>query len=75
MTGPLHVNLQIFLEDSPESPQPGSPSPLLPSQPIPLGTLSPVWVQPDDETIFMNFFTRADVLDLKQRLGTTGKMR
>ena len=66
VAGPLHVNLEINLEESPESPPPGSPSPLLPTEPVPVGELSPVWELPDDGTNFMNSFTRADVLELKQ---------
>ena len=71
MAGSLHINVQVNLEESPGSPQPGSPSPLLPPQPTPMGELSPVWELPDDGTNFIKFFTRVDVLDLKQWSETT----
>ena len=66
MAGVLHVNLHVNLKESPDCPQPGSPSPLLLPQPIPVGELFPLGELPYDKTNFMNFFTRADVLDLKQ---------
>ena len=47
-----------------ESPPPGPPSPVLP-QPIPLGELSPVWELPDNGTNFLNFYTRTDIVELK----------
>ena len=75
VAGPLHVSLAINLEESPESPPPRSPSPLLPPHPIPVGELSPVWELPDDGTNFLNFFTRADVLELKQGAETTRNRR
>ena len=53
---PLHINLEINLEESPESPQAGPPSPVLPPQPVPVGELSPVWELPDDGTNFINVF-------------------
>ena len=43
VAGPLHINVQVNLEKSPESPQPASPSFLLPPLPIPVGELTPVW--------------------------------
>ena len=75
VAGPLHVNLGINLEESPGSPPPGSPSPLLPPQRIPVGELSPAWELPDGETIFLNFFIRTDVLELKQWAETTSNRR
>ena len=66
VAGPLLEYLKVNLEESPESPPPGSPSPVLPPQPIPVGELSPVWELPDDGTIFLNCYTRVDVLELKQ---------
>ena len=45
-------------------PQPETLS-LVPPAPIPVGELSPVWELPDDGTNFLNYFTRTDVLDLK----------
>ena len=65
MVGPLHVNVEVNIEEAPETPlpQPGSP-PILPP-PVPVGELAPVWELPDDGTNFLNYFTRADVLELK----------
>ena len=62
MAGPIHINVNI--EESQESPPPGSPSPVLP-QPIPLGELAPVWELPDNGTNFPNYYTRADVVEIK----------
>ena len=64
MAAPLHINLEINLDESPESTPPGSPSPVLP-QPIPLGELAQVWELPDDDTNFLKFYTRADIVELK----------
>ena len=64
--GPLHINVNVNIDESPKSAlaQPESPSPVLPV-PIPVGEFSPVWELPDDGTIFLNYFTRTDVLELK----------
>ena len=70
---PLHINVQVNLEESPESPEAGPPSPVLPPQLILLGELSPVWELPDDGTNFMDFLRRADVLELKHWSVTTRK--
>jgi len=75
VAAPLHINVEVNLEESPESPQVGRPSPVLPPQPIPVGELSPVWELPDDGNNFMNFFTRTDVLDLKHWSITTRQRR
>ena len=75
VAGPLHVNLEIYLEESPGYPPPGSPSPPLPPQPIPVGELSAVWELPDDGTNFINFYTRADVLELKDWAEATRQRR
>ena len=64
MTGPLNIQVNVSLGEPPESPPPGSLSPVLP-QPIPLGELSPVWELPDDGTNFLNYYTRADIVELK----------
>ena len=64
MAGRRHLTVQVNLEESPESPQPGSPLPVLPPQPIHVGELPPVRQLPDDGTIFINFPTRADVFHL-----------
>ena len=65
VAGHLHIQVDLTVEESPESPppQPGSP-PVLPA-PIPVGELAPVWELPDDGTNLLNYFTTADVLELK----------
>ena len=52
--------------ESPESPppQPEDPS-AVPLPPIPEQELSPGWEIPDDGKNFMNYYTRTDVVDLK----------
>ena len=75
VAAPPHIHLEVNLGESPESPQAGPPSPVLPPKPIPVGELSPVWELPDDGTNFINFFTRADVLELKQGVETTRQKR
>ena len=64
VAGPLHIN--VYTNESPEllPPQPESPSPVLPA-PIPVGELSPVRELPEDGTNFLNYFTKADVLEIK----------
>ena len=66
VAAPLNIQVNLNLE-SPEShpPQPESP-PVLPV-PIPVDELAPVWELPDDGTDFVNYFTRADVLQLKKK--------
>ena len=71
----LHINVKVNLEESPESPQAGPPSPVLPPQPIPVVELSPVWELPDDGNNFINFFTQTDVLDLKHWSKATRQRR
>ena len=71
--GSLLVNLEINLEESPQSPPLGSSWVNCPT--IPVGELSPVWELPDDETNFMSSFTRTDVLELKQWAETTRNRR
>ena len=73
---PLHINVELNLEEPPESPPPGPPSPApVPPAPIPIGEVFPVWELPDDGNNFMNFFTRADVLELKPWSETTRNRR
>ena len=56
VAAPLHITLELNLEESPESPPPGPPSPApAPPAPIPVGEFSPVWELPDDRTNFNNF--------------------
>ena len=69
--GPLNKNFQVNLEESSESPEAGPLSPVLSPQPVPVGEFSPVWELPDDGTNFINFYTRADVLNLKHWAETT----
>ena len=64
VAAPLYFNLEVNLEESPESPPPGPPSPVLP-QPIPLGQPAPNWELPDDDTNFLNFYTRVDIVEIK----------
>ena len=66
VAGPLHLNVEVNIEESPESPPPGPPSPApAPPAPIPFGELFPVWELPEDGTNFINFFNLADLLELK----------
>ena len=60
---PIHIKVNI--EEYHESPSPESPSPVLP-QAIPLGELSPVWKLPDDGINFLNYYTRAVIVELKK---------
>ena len=64
VAGPLNIQVEVNIEESPESPPPGSPELVLP-QPIPLGELAQVWELPDDGTNFLNFYTRADIIELR----------
>ena len=62
VAGPLHVNLNGNIE---QSPPPGSPSPVLPPPRIPEENLSPDWELRDCGNNFKNCFTHADVLELR----------
>ena len=64
VAGPLNIQVEVNIEDSPESPPPGSPELVLP-EPIPLGEPAQVWELPDDCINFLNFYTRADIVELK----------
>ena len=76
MGAPLHISVELTLEEPPESPPPGPPSPApAPPAPIPIGEVFPVWELPDDGNNFMNFFTRADVIELKLWSETTRNRR
>ena len=75
MEASLHINVEVNQEESPEYPQAGPSSPVLPPQPIPVAEVSPVWELPDDGNSFSNFFTRTDVLDLKHWSITTRQRR
>ena len=76
VAAPLHKNLELKLEESPDLPPPSPPSPA-PAPPAsnPAGELSPVWELPDDGTKFMNFFTRADVLESRHWAAVTRQRR
>ena len=65
VAGPLHIQVDLNVEESPESPlpRPGSP-PVLPPA-FPVGELAPVWELPDHGTNLLDYFARADVLELK----------
>ena len=76
MAAPLHLNLELNLEESPESPPPGPPSPApAPPAPISVGELFALWELPDDGTNFINFFNCADVLELKHWAAVTRQRR
>ena len=64
VAAPLHITLEVNLEESPAPPVS-----------IPFGELSPVWKLPDDGTNFINFFTRSDVLELKHWAEITRQRR
>ena len=76
VAGPLNIQVEVNIEESPESPPPGlpSPAPALVAQ-IPVDDVAFVWELPDDGTNFINFYTRADVLELKERSITTRHSR
>ena len=59
VAGPLHIFVNVNVNGSPESPFP------VPSSPIAEQELSPCWELPDDGDKFMNLFTRADVVELR----------
>ena len=65
VAGPLNIQVEVHIEEFPESPPPGSLEPVLPPPPIPEEVVALVWELPDDGSNFMNFYTRADVLELK----------
>ena len=76
VAGPLHIQNEVNVGESPESPPPGSPSPApAPPAAIPVEELFPVWELPDDGNNFMNCYTRTDVLDLKDWSITTRQRR
>ena len=73
VAGPLHINVELKLEESPESPPPGPPSPApTPPAPIPVENVAFVWELPDDGRNFINYFDRNDLLELKNRANETG---
>ena len=74
VAGPLNIQVQVNIEESPESPPPGSSAPVLPP-PIPLGELAQVWELPDDGTNFLNFYTRTDIVELKIWVQVTRERR
>ena len=66
MAGPLHINVELSLEESPESPRSGPPSPAPPPHaPIPVEYVAFVWELPDDGTNIINYFDRNDFLELR----------
>ena len=72
---PLQINVEVNLEESPESPPPGPPSPAPAPAQIPVENVAFVWELPDDGTNFINFFNRADVLELQHWATVTKQMR
>ena len=64
VAGPLHIKVEVNLEESPQSPEAGPPSPVLPAT-NPVGNLAPVWELPDDGTNLLNYYNRNDELELK----------
>ena len=74
VAGPLIIQLNLHVEESPESHPPGSPAPVPPQQ-IPVEEPSPGWELPDDGNNFLNCFLRQDVLELKNwALETRGRL-
>ena len=65
VAGPLNIQVEVHIEEFPESPPRKSPELVLP-RPIPLGKLAQVWELPDDGTNFLNFYTRSDIVELKE---------
>ena len=74
LAGPLNIQVEVNIEDSPESPPPGSSAPVLPP-PIPLGEMAQVWELSDDGTNFLNFHTRTDIVELKNWAMVTRERR
>ena len=64
MAGPLHINVEVNLEESPESREAGPPPPVL-LAPNPVGNLAPVWELPADGKNLSNYYNRNDVLELE----------
>ena len=76
VAGPLHIQIEVNVMESPELPLPGSPSPApTPPAAIPVEESFPVWELFDDGNKFMNFYTQTDVLDLKDWSKTTRQRR
>ena len=73
--GPFHVDLEINLEESPESLPPSSLSPVVPPQSISVGELSPVWELPNNETNIVKSYTKVGVLALKTWVQETRSRR
>ena len=74
--GPININVEVNLEEPPEAPEVGPPLPVPPAPaPVPEDNVAFVWELPDDGTNFMNFYTRADVLELKECAITTRQRR
>ena len=64
VAGPLHIQVEVNVGEPPESSPPGSPELVLPET-IPLGEPAQVWELPDDGSNFLNFYTWADIVELK----------
>ena len=59
VAGPLHVNVEINLEEPPEAPEVDPPAPIPEQEPV------PGWELPDDGNNFLNYYTRTDVIELR----------
>ena len=64
VAGPLHINVEINLEEPPKAPEAGPPPPGPPA-PIPEQELVPGWELPDDGNNFLNYYTRTDVIEIR----------
>ena len=65
VAGPLHINVEVNLEEAPVLPPPGPPSPAPVPVQVPVENIAFVWELPDDGTNFVNYFDRNDVLELR----------
>ena len=72
--GPLNIQVEVNFVESLELPPPGTPAPVLPP-PNPLGELAQVWELPDDGTNILNFYTRADIVELRNWAQVTRERR
>ena len=76
VAGPLHIQAEVNVGESPESPPAGPPSPApAPPAAIPVDELFPVWELPDDGNNFINFYIQTVLLDFKYWSITTRQTR
>ena len=62
--GPLHINVEVNLEEPPEAPE-ADPPPPGPPVTIPEQELVPGWEFPDDGNNFLKYYTRTDVIEVR----------